>query len=156
MNLERTSREFLTRVYADPQGYLIGMANERGERAWLHSSLVKQPVINDDFFEQPLLVTYDKDSGTAFIYDRQVADRLLTFEWQEDALTDQQTGSKWNHNTGRAVAGPLEGAQLELLPGIISYTGSWQDFHPDSDYFEKPVSSSKGRRPSRRGGRRRR
>lgn len=47
-------------------------------------------------------------------------------------MVDDETGSVWSHLDGRAVAGPLEGEQLTLLPLQTTTWGAWLDEHPHS------------------------
>lgn len=51
-----------------------------------------------------------------------------------NALTyyDHETGSVWSQPTGEAIAGPLTGARLELIPSEFTLWGDWKAAHPDS------------------------
>ena len=51
-----------------------------------------------------------------------------------NALTfyDHETGSIWSQPIGEAIAGPLTGTQLELLPSEFTLWGDWKAAHPDS------------------------
>jgi Protein of unknown function (DUF3179) len=55
-----------------------------------------------------------KDVGTAGAFIPRAAGRVLTLKPTRGAFVDAQTGSRWDI-TGRAVAGPLRGAQLPPL-----------------------------------------
>jgi hypothetical protein len=37
---------------------------------------------------------------------------------------------------GRAVAGPLEGAELQALPAVNHFWFSWAAFFPEADVYE--------------------
>lgn len=45
---------------------------------------------------------------------------------------DHETGSVWSQPIGEAIAGPLKGERLELLPVSLTRWDSWQDNHPDT------------------------
>ena len=47
-------------------------------------------------------------------------------------MLDEQTGSVWSHLDGRAVAGPLAGEQLRVLPLQTTTWGAWLAEHPNS------------------------
>lgn len=47
-------------------------------------------------------------------------------------MVDDETGSVWSHLDGRAIAGPLRGAELRLLPLQTTTWGAWLDEHPTS------------------------
>lgn len=52
---------------------------------------------------------------------------------------DHDTGSVWSQPTGEAVAGPLKGERLEVLP--VSYTTweAWQDSHSNTLALDVPA-----------------
>ena len=55
----------------------------------------------------------------------------LTFEERDGAILDRETGSEWNV-LGRAVAGPLAGAQLEPLISANHFWFAWAVFQPET------------------------
>ena len=46
-------------------------------------------------------------------------------------MRDEQTGSWWQQVTGRAIAGPLKGKQLTLVPHDEVAFGIWKADHPN-------------------------
>jgi uncharacterized protein DUF3179 len=67
-------------------------------------------------------------------------------------LYDVETGSLWSQLLSEAVAGPLAGAKLKVLPAENSTWSEWKTPHPDTrvlsfetgsqrDYREDPYSS---------------
>src|SRR5690348_8409103 len=73
---------------------------------------------------------------------------------------DVETGSLWSQLLSEAVAGPLAGKRLKLLPSENSTWGAWKILHSDTqvlsfatgvqrDYHEDPYSSySLSRKPA--------
>jgi len=47
-------------------------------------------------------------------------------------LYDHATGSLWDAGSGRAIAGPRAGAQLERLPATVHVWSEWQAAHPQA------------------------
>ena len=47
-------------------------------------------------------------------------------------MSDEETGSIWSHLGGGALDGPMQGAQLELIPLIQTTWEQWLELHPDS------------------------
>ncbi len=47
-------------------------------------------------------------------------------------MYDKQTNSLWVNVTGRAEEGPLKGAQLELIPSIVTTWKDWRQRHPET------------------------
>lgn len=45
---------------------------------------------------------------------------------------DHETGSIWSQPLGEAIAGPLQGQQLELLPSTLTTWEAWRTAHPDT------------------------
>ncbi len=47
-------------------------------------------------------------------------------------MWDEATGSAWSHLDGVALAGPLEGEQLAILPLQTTTWAAWVEEHPDT------------------------
>ena len=45
---------------------------------------------------------------------------------------DHTTGSVWSQVWGRAIDGPLKGAELDLIPSQIVPWGTWKVLHPET------------------------
>ena len=144
--LDRTSRKFTSHLYRDPADFLVGWTNMKQSRAWRFSDLAVQPLVNDAIADEKILVWYHKETGTPFLFDRQVDEQVLTFQPQEPAgsesnkqphrATDVETGSTWDLQSGTALAGSLQGKRLKPLVGIPSFISAWEVFHPNSEYWQ--------------------
>ena len=77
--------------------------------------LIGQGVVNDTVGGQPVAVFVYKKGVTGSAFMATVAGSKLTFQFQDDRITDRETGSTWN-GAGQAVAGPLQGTTLEPVP----------------------------------------
>ena len=72
------------------------------------------------------------------MHDRRVNEETLVFGNQGglfmNAMTwwDHQTGSVWSQPWGRAIAGPLKGTELKLLPSQLVPWGNWKEAHPNT------------------------
>ena len=108
--------------------------------------LAKQPVVNDRFNGQPLLVYYSKTQRTAIAWNREVAGRTLTFSRNKAPppdgdsggarlLRDDQTGSLWNWLTGEAVKGPLRGQRLKAVAHHPILTERFRAFYKNGPIF---------------------
>lgn len=74
---------------------------------------------------------------SGIVYAAGVSGRRLTFEaeavWRRNMIMrDRETRTLWQHATGKALAGPLAGSQLELLPSHRTQWGAWSQEHSDS------------------------
>jgi hypothetical protein len=45
-------------------------------------------------------------------------------------MKDSQTGTTWQQATGAAVAGPLQGQRLPLIPFLLTTWSEWREQHP--------------------------
>ena len=76
-------------------------------------------------------ITQGKSVGTGVAYDRTVNGTVLTFVANgDDTFTDLETNTTWNL-LGRAISGPLEGAQLDTLVHRNDFWFAWSAFNPD-------------------------
>ena len=81
------------------------------------------------------------------MHDRRVNGRVLTFGNQGalflNAMTwwDHETESLWSQPWGSAVAGPLEGTALMLVPASIVPWTTWFDQHPETSVLDERLGS---------------
>ncbi len=72
------------------------------------------------------------------MYASEVGGRRLNFTvsgmlWKRSlVMRDEETGSLWSHQLGRAMRGELEGAELEMLPSTMTDWASWKRRHPET------------------------
>jgi len=58
--------------------------------------------------------------------------------WKSSLIMfDRETRSLWSHITGKAVAGPLTGMKLTMLPAVHTKWGLWLANHPNTVVLEK-------------------
>jgi thiol-disulfide isomerase/thioredoxin len=65
----------------------------------------------------------------------------LTFALEDGRIVDQETGSEWNI-FGEAVAGSLEGRQLESVVSVNHFWFSWAAFQPETRVYDPAATSS--------------
>jgi hypothetical protein len=113
--------------------------------AYPFSFLEEMPVLNDSidgeaivaFFENGTFSAFknqafvDQPVGSVTVFSRSVDGRDLTFELSDSGITDVETGSDWNF-VGMAIAGELEGTQLEPVVHANHFWFSWAVFKPDT------------------------
>jgi uncharacterized protein DUF3179 len=95
-------------------------------------------VVNDDVGEQPVLITWCPLCGSGLVYDPRADGRRYTFGvsgllYRQNLLFfDDDTESLWSQLQGEAVAGPLAGTSLRLLPVTTTTWRSWKAEHPQT------------------------
>jgi thiol-disulfide isomerase/thioredoxin len=75
------------------------------------------------------------DVGSIAAFKRMVNGQFLDFDVEEENIIDIQTGSTWDV-LGRAVAGPLQGEQLDAVVGVNHFWFSWAAFTPETRVYE--------------------
>jgi len=119
------------RLYA--KEFVIGVEHNGQAIAYPYSVLNDESVINDLIARIPILVVFDKDTGSGVVYSRELNGQILTFRGGTDlVLTDKETGSTWDGLAGTATDGPLEGDRLERIKSTRSFWFGWKDFYPDT------------------------
>ena len=111
---------------------------EGDARAWPLDQLARQPVVNDSFAGDSVLILFDPATATARSFNRRVEQRTLEFTNRDGALIDTATNSHWHPATGVAIAGPLKGKSLAPALGIIPYAKAWKTFHPETTRWQAP------------------
>ncbi len=81
------------------------------------------------------------DVGAATAFSRELDGRALTFAFADDRITDLETGSGWNI-LGEAVAGPLQGRQLEPVVSVNHFWFCWAAFQPETRVYQPDASSA--------------
>ncbi|MCH7712931.1 MAG: DUF3179 domain-containing protein [Chloroflexi bacterium] len=123
---------------------VIGLDLEGKTIAYPFRDIAERPVINDFFAGRDVLVTFEPESETGVVFDRQIDGRTLHFRpAARDAsndgtslMQDDETSTIWQAMTGRAIDGELEGAVLTRLPSHYSFWFAWSDFHPDTELYD--------------------
>jgi hypothetical protein len=116
----------------DPK-FVIGLVLGDEARAYYYDDVAAQGIINDDLGPTPLLVW--ADDTEIVVFSRQVDQGSLTFLYEENLLTDLETGSTWDPARGLAIDGPLQGTALRQLPTLSSFDWAWADFYPHSGFY---------------------
>ena len=107
------SREKLDRTLAASEVVLVAQLGDAA-RAYPVGRLAGQAV-NDSLGGRRVAVLVNSEGSWAGAYLSTLAGQDLTFRRVGEAYQDEETGSTWDV-LGIAVAGPLEGSRLELLP----------------------------------------
>jgi hypothetical protein len=87
----------------------------------------------------PVVVLEDAEGRPSLAYHRVLSDgRVLDFERRDGAITDVQTGSRWD-SSGLAVEGELAGVQLAFVTSFFTEWYGWAAFHPDTTIYGDPT-----------------
>ena len=134
-----------------PKVRVLGLILDDEPVAYPFPLLAEHRVVNDEVGSTPLVVMWSDGAasglggetvaggeivGAANAFSREVDGRTLTFEPAGNGtMRDIETGSTWSSD-GRATAGELEGAQLELLVADSPFWFAWVVFRPDTRIWQ--------------------
>lgn len=82
------------------------------------------------------------------MYSREIDGELYTFGVSGKLIRntlvmyDRQTNSLWGQILGKAIEGPLTGAELEFVPAIHTTWAEWRAQHPDTVALVKGYSGN--------------
>lgn len=87
-------------------------------------------VANENINNERIVAIYDYDNETTRIFNGAgpEGDVTLTYDFDEEEIRDEETNSLWN-TQGLAIAGELEGTQLERLDAKESMWFCWASMH---------------------------
>jgi len=97
--------------------------------------------VRDTIGKMPVMVTYCTVCRTGRVYSPMVKGKLETFrlvgmDHFNAMFEDQSTKSWWRQVTGEAIAGPLKGTVLQVLPSQQVRLDAWLRDHPNSTVFQ--------------------
>lgn len=116
------------------------------DMAFPFSALEETPVVQETVGGQEIVVFFKKgtasaldsgaiaegnDVGATGVFVPEADGQALSFDVIDGAIKDEQTGSTWSI-LGQAVAGPLEGAELEEVVHANHFWFSWAVFRPET------------------------
>ena len=101
--------------------------------------LHRHEIVNDEFADVPVAVTYCPLCNTGIAFDRRVDGDVLRMgvsgllRNSDLVMWDDATQSLWQQITGEAIVGELTGTRLEPLASAIVRWADFRDNNPDSE-----------------------
>jgi hypothetical protein len=145
--------EFVEEYDGDPGDEVVVLELDGEARAYPLRYLNYHEIVNDQFDDRAVAVTWCPLCASAVVYDRTVDGRRLEFgvsgKLADDDLVmyDRQTESEWKQSLGAAIAGEYEGAELTALPaGVMPYR-RFAEEHPDGVVLDAPGGDSEASGP---------
>lgn len=109
-----------------PKEFVLGVVVGGRAKAYPFRFLVEDRVVNDVVADEPIVVTFTRDTGRAFLRAGG------SFTWIDDATMRDDAGVLYDLLTGRAGPG---GVDLVPLEAKESFWFAWFDFFPDTDIY---------------------
>lgn len=113
---------------------VIGVSVKGSASAYWLPIVILDHRVSDRVGNAPVLVTWCGWCNTGMVFKPEVDGRLLKFDpvglrGGNMVLKDRETGTGWQQATGQAIAGPLKGKSLPLLPFEITSWARWKALH---------------------------
>jgi Protein of unknown function (DUF3179) len=141
---------------------VIGVVIHGEARAYPIRILNWHEIVNDTLGGVPIAVTFSPVSRGAVVFDRRVAGRTLRFAYSGlfynhallmydaqnvkkgsdpvltfgDGEADFAKESLWSQMKFRAIAGPMAGKKLTVLPCELTRWKDWREAHPDTTLLQ--------------------
>lgn len=113
---------------------VLGVALGSSARAYVLTDFGKQPtILHDTLDEQPIVIFMQSENTFALAFSRTLEGEELQFSMDGETIVDA-SGTQWD-STGRAIAGPLEGAQLDYVTSFVTEWYGWAAYHPATSIF---------------------
>jgi hypothetical protein len=81
------------------------------------------------------IIAQGEDVGAAASFSRVLDGQTLTFSYDGETITDDQTRSEWDV-FGQATSGELAGSQLEPVVSVNHFWFSWAAFKPETRIYQ--------------------
>lgn len=118
---------------------VFGLVWDGQARAYPQLVLVWHEIVNDDFPDGPLTVTYCPLTGSVVAFRGESPDgEPYTFGTSGDLVNsnllmyDRETDSRWPQILAEAITGPARGERLTEIPVDWTTWGRWHGQHPDT------------------------
>lgn len=124
--------------YITDEDLVVGIVVNGQARAYPHAILDWHEVINEDFPNKPLNISYCPLTGTAIVYERIINQRKLNFGisgflYNSNLIMfDRETDSHWTQMRLQCDQGELVGTKLKVYPSIETSWGAWKKLYSNT------------------------
>ena len=123
----------------DARALVVGVRVNNVAKAYPLEALRKQSLILDELDGVPIFIVIGEDKQSVRAFERTVDGRKLEIFLKPNAnvftLVDAETGSVWDFQ-GKAVAGALQGKQLQKIAILNDYWFDWMTYNPKTSVYK--------------------
>ena len=125
-------------IQLDEQTRVLGVKVNGVAKAYPIPIMNFHEIVNDEFAGQPVVVTYCPLCGSGVAFDAAIGGEKKTFGvsgllYNSDVLLyDRQTESLWSQIMMEAVAGPMKGEKLQMVPTMNTSFTEWKKKYPET------------------------
>ncbi|MGY8815059.1 MAG: DUF3179 domain-containing protein [Gammaproteobacteria bacterium] len=124
-------------------------------KAYPFRILMWHEIVNDNFNNIPVTVTYCPLCNAAVVFDRRINGKLLDFgvsgklRHSDMIMYDRQTQSWWQQFLGLGIVGEMKDVQLKRLPARVIPFSEFKRLYPDGEILisSNPGSRAYGKNP---------
>jgi uncharacterized protein DUF3179 len=135
--------EYDRKLRADPdsswqrKSWVIGIIVDGDARAYDWKDVLKQKLINDSEYKEPVLIFMKNDNYSFSVWSRKINGNEILFEKDSlpDNFKDVLSHSLWNSN-GECTDGFYKGKKLYPLQAYQEYWHAWKHFHPNTSQWK--------------------
>jgi hypothetical protein len=115
---------------------VLGVTIGEESRAYPIAFLSWHEIVNDIVGGVPIAVTWRPLCYTGIVYARVINGQRFTFGgsgklWATGLIMyDHETDSLWSHVAGQAIAGPMQGSLLQMIPAVHTNWNAWKQIYP--------------------------
>lgn len=122
---------------------VMGIILDGQAHAWPIDILIPHHIINDSVHGRAVTAAYCPACRSGYIFDPIVEGQRLTFEpvsvhRRNMIMRDRETGTIWQHETGKALMGKYQGKTLVILGVELSNWKAWRAEHPETTVCVRP------------------
>jgi hypothetical protein len=123
---------------------LLVVAHGGLTRAYPTRILDQHEIVNDQFGDDPVLVSYCPLCGSGLAYVRELDGQTVEFgvsgllHNSDLIMYDRDSQSLWQQITGRSIGGPRRGEVLQAVPLTMSVWSDWQPLNPAAEVLAPP------------------
>ncbi len=124
--------------FLKPEDRVLGLNYQGIQKAYPIRILNWHEIVNDQFGDEPVLITYCPLCGSGVAFSANIADKNYHFGisgliYNSDVLLyDRETESLWSQLLHQAVSGPMSGTRLDPIPVTPTRWLDWKNRYPDS------------------------
>ncbi|MCB1218796.1 DUF3179 domain-containing protein [bacterium] len=140
--INKRERRLYHRKFIVSGDRVVGVSINGEQRAYQINILNYHEIVNDTLGGVPIAVVYCPLTDSATVFSREMDGEILEFGSSGllinsnivmyDRRPELKRSSLWSQLQRRAVAGPMAGNGLELLPADLSHWGEWLAQYPDT------------------------
>lgn len=130
------------------EGLIVGFTEGNKSRAYPHSILNWNEIVNDEVDDLKFSVVFCPLTGTAQVWDRFINNEVTTFGvsgklYNSNIMPyDRLTSSIWTQLDGACVHGELINKKIERLALVETTWATWKEMYPSAKVLRKPQEFS--------------